>query len=112
LFPARRPPVEGLPAGYRVFHCICNNPLASYKFDDVAQRAFAEAADALGLMHVSLFSGDGHDAQSLAGVWPVGMVFVPSVGGASHSPREFTRWVDCVNGANVLLQAALRMALL
>jgi hypothetical protein len=31
---------------------------------------------------------------------------VPSVGGASHSPREFTRWEDCVNGANVLLQAA------
>ena len=61
---------------------------------------------------VSFFSGAGHDAQSLAGVCPVGMVFVPSVGGASHSPREFTRWVDCVNGANVLLQAALRMALL
>jgi N-carbamoyl-L-amino-acid hydrolase len=78
---------------------------------DVAQRAFAEAADALGLTHVSLFSGAGHDAQSLAGVCPVGMVFVPSMGGASHSPREFTRWEDCVNGANVLLQAALRMAL-
>jgi N-carbamoyl-L-amino-acid hydrolase len=76
-----------------------------------AQRAFAEAANALGLTHVSLFSGAGHDAQSLAGVCPVGMVFVPSMGGASHSPREFTRWVDCVNGANVLLQAALRMAL-
>jgi N-carbamoyl-L-amino-acid hydrolase len=39
------------------------------------------------------------------------MIFVPSVGGASHSPREFTRWADCVNGANVLLQAALRMAI-
>jgi N-carbamoyl-L-amino-acid hydrolase len=77
---------------------------------DVAQRAFAEAADALGLTHVSLFSGAGHDAQSLAGVCPVGMIFVPSVEGASHSPREFTRWEDCVNGANVLLQATLRMA--
>ena len=76
----------------------------------VAQRACATAAATLGLKHVTLFSGAGHDAQSLAGLCPVGMIFVPSVGGASHSPREFTRWADCVNGANVLLQAALRMA--
>jgi acetylornithine deacetylase/succinyl-diaminopimelate desuccinylase-like protein len=38
------------------------------------------------------------------------MIFVPSVDGASHSPREFTEWPDCVNGANVLLQAALMFA--
>jgi acetylornithine deacetylase/succinyl-diaminopimelate desuccinylase-like protein len=37
------------------------------------------------------------------------MIFVPSVDGASHSPREFTKWEDCVNGANVLFQAALRL---
>ena len=75
-----------------------------------AQRACIEAADALGLKHVSLPSGAGHDAQMLARVCPAGMIFVPSVRGFSHSPREFSRWVDCVNGANVLLQAALRMA--
>ncbi len=74
-----------------------------------AQRAFAEAADALGLRHIALATGAGHDAQSLAGVCPVGMIFVPSVDGASHSPREFTRWEDCVNGANVLLQAAMHL---
>jgi N-carbamoyl-L-amino-acid hydrolase len=74
----------------------------------VAQRALAEAADALGLSHISFASGAGHDAQSLAGLCPVGMIFVPSVEGASHSPREFTRWEDCVNGANVLLQGAVR----
>jgi N-carbamoyl-L-amino-acid hydrolase len=78
---------------------------------EAVQRAFAEAAGALGLSHVPLFSGAGHDAQSLAGLCPVGMIFVPSVGGASHSPREFTRWTDCLNGANVLLQAALRVAI-
>jgi beta-ureidopropionase / N-carbamoyl-L-amino-acid hydrolase len=74
------------------------------------QRAFAEACDELDLSHVSLTSGAGHDGQSLADLCPVGMVFVPSVKGASHSPREFTKWEDCVNGANVLLQAALRLA--
>jgi N-carbamoyl-L-amino-acid hydrolase len=35
------------------------------------------------------------------------MIFVPSQGGASHSPREFTAWEDCLNGANMLLNAAL-----
>ena len=76
----------------------------------IAQQAIVQAADALGLAHTPLVSGAGHDAQSLAEMCPAGMIFVPSEGGASHSPREFTRWEDCVNGANVLLGAALRMA--
>jgi N-carbamoyl-L-amino-acid hydrolase len=75
-----------------------------------ARRAFAGAAAALGLKHVSFATGAGHDGQSFASVCPMGMIFVPSVDGASHSPREFTRWEDCVNGANVLLQGALRFA--
>lgn len=77
---------------------------------DAVRNAYASACDDLGLSHVSLTSGAGHDGQSLADLCPVGMIFVPSVGGASHSPREFTKWEDCVNGANVLLQAALRLA--
>ena len=76
---------------------------------DIVQRASAEACDDLRLTHVSLTSGAGHDAQSLADLCSVGMIFVPSVDGASHSPREFTKWEDCVNGANVLLQTALRL---
>lgn len=74
-----------------------------------ARGAFAEACDDLGLSHMPLSSGAGHDGQSLADLCPVGMVFVPSVDGASHSPREFTKWEDCINGANALLQAALRL---
>jgi len=76
----------------------------------MAQDAFVEACEALGLSSIPLVSGAGHDAQSLASLCPVGMIFVPSVGGASHSPKEFTEWQDCVNGANVLLQAALQIA--
>jgi N-carbamoyl-L-amino-acid hydrolase len=74
------------------------------------QFAIAQAADSLGLNHIPLTSMAGHDAQSLTGFCPVGMIFVPSVDGASHSPREFTTWEDCVHGANVLLQTALRLA--
>ena len=77
---------------------------------DKIQQAYAEACDDLRLTHASLTSGAGHDGQSFDGICPAGMIFVPSVEGASHSPREFTKWEDCVNGANVLLQAVLRLA--
>jgi len=76
---------------------------------DVVQKTYADACDDLGLTHTSLTSGAGHDGQSLTDLCPVGMIFVPSVNGTSHSPKEFTKWEDCVNGANVLLQAALRL---
>jgi len=78
---------------------------------DVVQKACVDSCDELGLTYVSLTSGAGHDGQSFDGICPVGMIFVPSVEGASHSPREFTKWEDCVNGANVLLQAALRLGM-
>jgi N-carbamoyl-L-amino-acid hydrolase len=38
------------------------------------------------------------------------MIFVPSVGGVSHDPRETTAWEDVVNGANVLLGTVLELA--
>ncbi len=79
--------------------------------DKGVQDAIRSACLQLGLKWIDLFSGAWHDAQSLAGICPVGMLFVPSQDGASHSPREFTSWDDCLNGANVLLQAALRLAM-
>jgi N-carbamoyl-L-amino-acid hydrolase len=54
-------------------------------------------------------SGAGHDAQSMAVLGPVGMIFVPSVDGISHSPREFSRPEDITNGANVLLDVVRRI---
>ena len=74
------------------------------------QQVFQKSCDVLGLSNMILASGAIHDAQSLADVCPIGMIFVPSVDGASHAPREFTNWGDCVNGANVLLQTVLRLA--
>jgi N-carbamoyl-L-amino-acid hydrolase len=65
------------------------------------------SADALGLSHQRMPSGAGHDAQEIARIAPMGMIFVPSVGGISHSPKEFTRPEDCVHGADVLLNAVL-----
>ncbi len=67
----------------------------------------AESARALGLSTRVMPSGAGHDAQAMAVLGPMGMIFIPSVGGISHSPKEFSRPDDCINGANVLLGAVL-----
>jgi N-carbamoyl-L-amino-acid hydrolase len=65
----------------------------------------ASAADTLGLTSMHIPSGAGHDAQSLRGIAPLGMIFVPSIAGVSHAPTEFTSEQDITNGANVLLLA-------
>ena len=54
-------------------------------------------------------SGAGHDAQDMALITPVGMIFVPSKGGISHSPSEYTSPEDMANGANVLLHTLLKL---
>ena len=69
----------------------------------------ADAAKSLGLATKVLPSGAGHDAQDMARLGPMGMIFVPSVAGVSHAPRELTRPEDVVNGANVLLGSLLQM---
>jgi N-carbamoyl-L-amino-acid hydrolase len=65
------------------------------------------SAASLGLSRRRMPSGAGHDAQEVARIAPMGMIFVPSVGGISHSPREFTKPDDVVNGADVLLNAVV-----
>jgi N-carbamoyl-L-amino-acid hydrolase len=72
-------------------------------------RAIAAAATALRLPFHIMPSGAGHDAQMMARIAPMGMIFVPSAGGISHSEREFTALEDCVNGANVLLHTIFQL---
>ncbi len=74
--------------------------------EDVMQ-AIERAADKLGLTHKRLISFAGHDTQAISAVTSSAMLFVPSVGGTSHNPREFTRQEDVVNGANTLLHTLL-----
>ncbi len=71
------------------------------------QQLIADAAQLAGLEHINLPSGAGHDAQAIAAITPAAMVFVPSVGGISHAPAEYTTPADCANGAQVLLNALL-----
>ena len=73
------------------------------------QAAIEQAAAGLQLKTIRLPSGAGHDAQMMARLVPMGMIFVPSRAGISHSPHEFTQWENCANGANVLLRTVLLM---
>ncbi|HEX9632906.1 MAG TPA: M20 family metallo-hydrolase [Gemmatimonadales bacterium] len=75
----------------------------------VVRDAVRGAARRLGLSTKDMPSGAGHDAQDMARIGPVGMIFIPSVAGISHSPREFSRPADIANGANVLLHAVLAL---
>jgi len=68
-----------------------------------------ESCQALGFDYGMLPSGAGHDAQMIGRIAPMGMIFVPSAGGISHSPEEFTTAEDCARGAEVLLQTILRL---
>ena len=77
--------------------------------DPRVRALIADAARGLGLTTRVMPSGAGHDAQAIATLGPMGMIFVPSVGGISHSPKEFTRPEDITNGANVLLHTLLRL---
>jgi N-carbamoyl-L-amino-acid hydrolase len=86
---------------------LSRNPPALATED--VQRAIERASKSAGLSHRRQPSGAGHDAQMMAQLGPMGMIFVPSIGGISHSPRELTSWQDCANGANVLLRAVMEM---
>jgi N-carbamoyl-L-amino-acid hydrolase len=68
-----------------------------------------QSAKELGLTTKQMPSGAGHDAQDMARIGPVGMIFIPSIGGISHSPKEFSRPQDITNGANVLLGALMKV---
>ncbi|MBL7849198.1 MAG: Zn-dependent hydrolase [Cyclobacteriaceae bacterium] len=84
--------------------------LAPVDFSKEVVEVVATAGGQLKLSTRHMVSGAGHDAQMMAAVSKAAMIFVPSVGGISHNINEHTEPADLVNGANVLLQAALRLA--
>lgn len=55
-------------------------------------------------------SGAAHDAQMMAKVAPIGMIFVPSKNGVSHSPHEWTDWHHIEQGANLMLNTILDLS--
>lgn len=63
----------------------------------------------LGLRSLRMLSGAAHDAQLVGRIAPMAMIFVPSKGGLSHSPAEWTAWEDVEAGANLMLAALCQL---
>ncbi|MEL6385108.1 MAG: Zn-dependent hydrolase [Cyanobacteria bacterium J06626_18] len=73
------------------------------------QSAIAHACEDLQLSYYHLPSRASHDAQEMARITDMGMIFVPSEGGISHSEQEYTSVEACAQGANVLLHTLMRI---
>ena len=76
--------------------------------DEWLMNLITESAGSLDLKYTELPSRASHDAQNFT-FCPMGMIFVPSVNGISHSPKEFTSAEQCVNGAKVLIETIKRI---
>jgi N-carbamoyl-L-amino-acid hydrolase len=77
--------------------------------DPAIRSVIERSSRGLGLSTLDMPSGAGHDAQYMAELCPTGMIFVPSAGGVSHSPKEYSSPEAITNGANVLLQTVLAL---
>jgi beta-ureidopropionase / N-carbamoyl-L-amino-acid hydrolase len=86
-----------------------DQPIESVPCSPLVQESIERACVNLGLNYQKLPSGAGHDAQIMAKLAPMGMIFVPSSEGISHSPLEFTSPEDCARGTQVLLQTILHL---
>ena len=89
---------------FSVTQSVSSKPAMS---DGRLMEAIDRSAASLGFSGTRLPSGAGHDAQEMAQIAPMAMIFVPSIGGISHSPREFTKPGDIANGVDVLLNAVV-----
>ena len=77
--------------------------------DPFIQQSIEKSAKDLGFSYRYLPSGAGHDAQEMARLAPMGMIFIPSKDGISHAPKEYSTPQDIANGTNVLLQTILSL---
>lgn len=77
---------------------------------DSVKKAVEEAFDTVGLEKTYLPSGAGHDGMQFKDLCPMGMVFIRSKDGISHDPAEWSSKDDCADGANILCQTLLTLA--
>lgn len=90
----------------RMEQCLDNEPAPAKEH---IQSAIVSACQALQLSYLYLPSRASHDAQEMARITDMGMIFVPSEGGISHSEQEYTSPAACAQGANVLLHTLMSL---
>ena len=90
----------------RLNSCLHNEPALAEPY---IQKAIALTCEHLNLSYTYLPSRASHDAQELAQIADMGMIFVPSKMGVSHDASEYTSPEQCIQGANVLLQTLIQL---
>lgn len=78
--------------------------------DPALVRTFVDAAGALGIPHITMASGAVHDAQQMAAIARIAMIFVQSKDGRSHTPEEFTSIEHATAGIEVLMAGLHKLA--
>lgn len=105
----------------RVLHSIARRHKLHFEYEQMSwlKPAFCdtglmalmeEKAQALDLSYKIMPSGAGHDVQFFCNHARAGMFFVPSVGGISHAPDEWTHWSDIERGIQLLLECVIDLA--
>ena len=90
----------------RLNSCLYNEPALAEPY---IQKAIALGCEHLSLSYTYLPSRASHDAQELASITDMGMIFVPSKMGVSHDASEYTSPEQCIQGANILLQTLTQL---
>ena len=72
------------------------------KLDEGLQKTLSKVAERLGIPHIVMPSGAGHDAMFFIDICPVGMIFVPCKEGISHNKEEHAKLEDIVTGCKIL----------
>lgn len=90
----------------RLHPCLNNEPALAEAY---IQQAIARSCQRLNLSYTYLPSRASHDAQELAQITDMGMIFVPSQMGVSHDANEYTSPEQCIQGANVLLHTLMQL---
>ena len=95
------------PCTVQVTETIHSRPV---QFDPAVTGRIAAAAGRLGLRHMPIVSGAGHDAVYLAKLCPTGMIFVPCAKGISHNEAESATPADLAAGTRVLAEVLVELA--
>ena len=76
---------------------------------ETIQKLIVESCEEMGFSYTHLPSRASHDAQEIGRFTDMGMIFVPSKEGISHSGDEYTSPAQCAQGANILLKTLLKL---
>ena len=78
--------------------------------DSALRTHLTSSSEALGLSHISIASGAGHDMAHMSRIAPAAMIFTPCKDGLSHCPEEFATPEAIARGSAVLTHTVLKLA--